>query len=469
MLVRGSHGIVPFIGVPLLFFFSIIWWTHREPSTWNTLKETVSLLGTWETSSISGQDFKQSGDQAPFPDRPSRLSPELRPHRELVSLSTANRKYFSIVFGDKEAINPSILPHPQLEDTYIIIAQQQRSNINNTVWFAELVCNARFTNDALACLESPVILPIAATFGGKCKGDLTFFNFNVGPHDARAFYGPDGPYVIYGSNSLYTCFGQWMQDLRMLTDWGNEFVGQDFRVGTELSRHKPYGRVEKNWFVFWDKDDQLYVHWDIQPKRAFARLYPDGSVGKDLAKYAKTDKKCMQKYMPPTGPVMEDCHQATNSLSITTCKRSDPNCRENDSNTFILNIFHFKSYHVFHGVYEPYVMLTQQHAPFAIHAIGSKPLWINGRGGPGAGKLPDVYSEDIWGPWNQTEMVFVTSISWKAHGSKYHGFADDVMFLGFGVEDEKTGGIDILAGDLLADLNLCQKVPTSFMGIGDLD
>lgn len=114
---------------------------------------------------------------------------------------------------------------------------------------------------------------------------------------------------------------------------------------------------------------------------------------------------------------------------------------------------------MFHGVYEPYVMLLQQHAPFAIHAIGSRPLWINGRGKAGEGKVPEIWNETIFGPWNQTEMIFVTSISWKSHGSRYHGYADDVMFLGFGIEDEKTGGIDIIAGDLLADLNLCKTGP----------
>ena len=39
------------------------------------------------------------------------------------------------------------------------------------------------------------------------------------------------------------------------------------------------------------------------------------------------------------------------------------------------------------------------------------------------------------------------------------------MFLGFGIEDETTGGIDIVAGDLLADLNLCQT-PKKQKGIG---
>ncbi|KAH7342367.1 hypothetical protein BKA65DRAFT_290630 [Rhexocercosporidium sp. MPI-PUGE-AT-0058] len=463
MLAKG--GIAPFICAPLLVLFFIFWRAHHEPSSWNTFKGTISTspFSPSEPGVGSGQVSQQKGDspQVVLPGEPTNVSPEHLPHRELVSLSTADGNYFPIVFGDKGAINPSILAHPQLEDVYIIVAQQQRSEINNTVWFAQLVCNANFTNGVLGCMESPTILPISATYGDKCKDELVFFNFNIGPHDGRAFYGPNGSYVLFGSNSHYTCFGQWMQDLRVLTDWGIEWRGDDFRSAVELRRHKPYGRVEKNWFVFWDKDGEMYVHWDIQPKRSFAKLRADGTVGKDLAKYAKSDKKCMAKYMPRTGPKMEDNHQATNSLSITTCKRSDPNCKSDDSNTFIINIFHFKSYHFFHGVYEPYVMLFQQHSPLAIHAIGSKPLWIKGRKEAGKGRMPDVYNEQAFGPWNQTEMVYVTSISWKAHGSRYHGYADDIMFLGFGIEDQTTGGIDIVAGDLLADLNLCKTPPKS--------
>jgi hypothetical protein len=251
-----------------------------------------------------------------------------------------------------------------------------------------------------------------------------------------------------------------MQDLRVLVDWGlTNFWKREFRQGTEIQRHPPYGAVEKNWFVFWDKHGQIYVHHDLAPKRGrhFAKLAPDGSIGKDLAKQATTDKKCMAKLMPKLAPRMESVHQATNSLSITTCRRSDPACEPDDSNTFILNIFHFKSFHYFHGVYEPYVMLFQQASPFAIHAIGQKPLWISGRGGHGEGKRPVFYSDD-WGEWNQTEMIYVTSVSWKAQGMKYHGFIDDVMFIGFGIEDERSGGIDVVAGDLLADLGLCSKI-----------
>jgi hypothetical protein len=287
--------------------------------------------------------------------------------------------------------------------------------------------------------------------GSKCQDSAAPFALSIGPHDARVFYGPSTPYVMYGSTSEYTCFGQWVLDFRLLVDWGFEwFEKEQFRTPTELQRPPPYGVVEKNWFVFWDKDEQIYAHYDIAPKRVFAKLSYDGSVGPDLAPLAAaSDAVCMAKYLPKIGPEDESLHQATNSLSITLCKRSDAACKPNDTNTFIINIFHYKKFHNFHSVYEPYVMLFQQAAPFAIYGISSKPLWISGRGKPGEwGDLDERTA-------HQTQMLYVTSLSWKKHGQKYHGYIDDVMFVLFGIEDTKTGGIDVVAADLLMGLGLC--------------
>lgn len=392
-------------------------------------------------------------------------------HHQIFSVSTADKKYFHIDFGEYQAINPSIITHPTLPNTYIIVGQKHKSAAEeNSIWFAELVCNAAFTKDGskLKCIAPPVILPIAATTGdaSKCTGDLSFFPLNIGPHDARVFYGPDSPYTIYGSNSALTCFGQWILDFRLLVDWGYQTPTPDrFHVATELQRPLPYGAVEKNWFVFWDKNQQLYAHYDVAPKRVFAKLELDGSVGPDLSELSGGgDEICMQRYMPRmANEEHESIHQATNSVSITLCKRSEAGCEPNDDNTFILSIFQHKSFYAFHSVYEPYAMLFRRSAPFEIHAISSKPIWINGRGKPGQGKKPDVlaHREERTGEkvvWDQTEMLYVTSLTWKSHELKYHGHGDDVLFIGFGIEDSATGGIDVLAAELLQDMNNCADI-----------
>lgn len=238
-----------------------------------------------------------------------------------------------------------------------------------------------------------------------------------------------------------------------MMDWPFElFHRERFRTFTEVQRPEPYGIVEKNFFVFWDKNEEIYAHFDITPKRVFTKLSYDGSIGPDLGpESAAEDDKCLAKYLPKIIPESESIHQATNSLSITLCKRSDPTCVPDDSNTFIMNIFQHKKYYSWHSVYEPYVMLFKQSAPFAIHGISTKPLWISGRGKPGQWKRLDGTP----GFEDQTQMFYVTSLSWKQQGQKYHGYIDDMMFVFFGIEDSDTGGIDLVAGDLLAGLGLC--------------
>ena len=378
-------------------------------------------------------------------------------YNEVFSSSTADQRYFMIDFGDQKAMNPNIIPHPVLEDTWIVVAQLSPESNQ----FAEIACNAKFDNDTLRCINHAIALPIAPTFGDKCAGDLDLLALNRGPHDARVFYGPRTPYTIYGSNSAFTCFGQWVQDFRTLVEWGYEsFDENDFFHQTELQRPPPWGMMEKNWFLFFDQNDQAYLHYDMVPQRVFAKVETNGAVGPDLALLtAAHDEKCMARYMPTIGPQLESIHQATNSLLVTLCKRHDTSCVPDDSNTFIFTIFQHKSYFNFHAVYEPYLMLFEQTAPFKVYSISRKPFWIHGRG---EGRPVDFgrtnsvpQSSEAENGGLREEMFYVTSISWKTKGQKYHGYIDDVLFVAFGIEDVHSAAIDVVAGDLLQDLGIC--------------
>ena len=376
-------------------------------------------------------------------------------HQWLYSKRGIDRKYFYIDFYGNNAYNPNIIPHRTKNDTFIMVAQQQDHSVENSVWFAEWICEGKFKDNKLQCLSPPSILPIAATIGHNCKDDLAFFGYNVGPHDARVFYGPRAPYAIFGSQSKYACFGMWMQDFRNLMDWGLEVYNysEDWKMAQELQRPTKYGVIEKNWFVFWDADEKLYVHHDFEPRRVFAKLAVDGSVGPNLAPKAKGDDQCMSRFMPAVAETQESIHQATNALSVTLCKRGE--CEPNSSNTYIFTIFQHKSYYQFHSNYEPYVMLWANTAPFSIYGISKKPFWFNGRGGPGKAQRPSYIGPEA--EWNQTEMNYVVSMAWATRGQTYHGYLDDELFISFGVEDGSTAAIDIEAGDLLTDLNLCSS------------
>ncbi|KEF57740.1 uncharacterized protein A1O9_05660 [Exophiala aquamarina CBS 119918] len=378
-------------------------------------------------------------------------------HREIFSLSTKNRKYFPLKFGNHIVYNPNILPHPTKHDTWIIAGQHEGS-CEKHVDLEEMVCDAIFWEDVLSCITPPTLLPVEPSIQGTCEGDLAVLNLQYGPRDARVFYGPSAPYILYGSQSIFTCISIWLQDVRMLLeDFRLEqlALSKIFERATEVERPMPYKEMEKNFFLFWDSQEQMYAHYDIFPNRVFAQLSANGSIGPDLATAAEfSDKMCMAKYLPTVGPDRESLHQATNSLSITLCKRVDSSCVPNDSNTFIITIFHKKVSKDYHPVYEPYVMLLQRDAPFAIHAISQRPLWISGRG-PFTNESGSILWKDQEPPKGHTEMFYMTSMSWKSHVQKYHGHIDDDLFLAFGIEDSKAGAVDLKAGDLLQDLAYC--------------
>lgn len=365
---------------------------------------------------------------------------------------TEDGNYFDIDFDELVVYNPNLIPHPTKQETWIMVAKEKLQLAPIT---HEMACDGIFRDGRMHCSEPAFPLPIANTTSYKCEGGLGFLNFNRGPHDARVFYGPEHPYTIYGSNSGITCFGQFVQDLRALYQWPDydEHTPSDYRIGTELSRPPPHADVEKNWFMLWDSANQPYVHYDMAPKRVYAALYPNGRNGEDLAPMAASnDEQCAKKYLPIVSGVWDSFHQATNSLRITLCSRKDPTCIPNDKNTYIMNIFHHKQFVDFHSIYFPLVTLFDRSPPFAMHSVAARPFWVSGRKGP----LAPKQGEEI--DWSTSEMVYITSMSWKGHDQKYDGYIDDTLFLAFGIEDAHTGGMDIRAGDLLQSMGFCSDL-----------
>lgn len=390
-------------------------------------------------------------------------------HHEIFSQTSQNRGFFPIYMGGLQIYNPNVIPHPRRSDVWIVVGQHQQTDVHR-VGAQQLVCAASFLEDALTCIEEPAVLSTEPSIKGECEGKYANYNMRPGARDARIFYGPNAPMISYGSQSSYACLGVWLQNLRSMVDlFTQERASQTvFRTATELRRPPPFRRFEKNFFLFWDENNELYVHHDLHPQRVFAKLNDGGSVGPDLAGEATVgDTACMAKYMPTISNKDESIHQATNSLLITMCRRSDYDCRPHGGNTFIMIIFHHQTYHDHHPIYEPYVMLFQSHAPFAVYAIGQKPLWIHGRGtlvdsqtrsakATHPTKAAALYDSSITGTHpNRTQMLYITSMSWKVHGQKYHGYIDDPVFLSFGIDDERAAVMDVKAEDLVQNLGKC--------------
>lgn len=436
--------------------------SHWKSGDWTSAEDRLPVVESSDTlpQSSSDDDTLVSTDVSE-PHEHAHIQPELtafatNTHHEIFSQSTEDGRYFLVRFRGKRAMNPNIIPHPTSKDVWFIVAQQYKTLGQNSAWFTELACEATFQDGELQCLEHPTILPLASISSLHCTGDFDYYDLSIGPHDARVFQGPDHPYIMYGSQSQHSCFGLWMQDFRRLVDWRHDYQqSYAFRQATDLQRPAPYAPVEKNWFVFWDKDQQIYAHYDVYPKRAFAKLQPDGSVGADLSHLtSESDNRCMEQLMGSELATSPKLHQATNSLAITMCAKADPACKKTADNTFILTIFQKKTEAKFHSVYEPYVMLFKQTPPFQIHALSTKPIWIHGRRAPNEEKATG-HDGDSDIPLDQSEMLYVTSMSWKNSSRRYHGYLDDVIFLAFGIEDSQAGAIDVLASDLLEHVGLC--------------
>ncbi|PPJ57807.1 hypothetical protein CBER1_00153 [Cercospora berteroae] len=403
-------------------------------------------------------------DEGPGVDMYGRRTPH---YRKLYSMTSPEKKYWLVWLGGEAGYNPNLLPHPTEPDRWVVLAQHERSD-EMTAEHQELVCTAGFFMDKLVCSETPTVMQVTDSIVGNCTDGNAWINLVVGPRDARMFYGPDAPFVMYGSQSAHACLGIWMHDGRMLLPPFQAASQQAdiayFKEATELQRPEPWHAFEKNFFVFWDDKGGVYVHNDLWPRRSYAALGPVGNVGDDLApQTVEADARCMNAFMPPVEHyeyASEGIHQATNSLSITMCARADPTCTPTDSNTFIMTVFHWKAWREFHGIYEPYIMLFKRTSPFPIHAIGQRPYWVYGRGPFTAESgSPKYRGHEDQIPKGHTEQIFFTSMSWKNKGQTYHGYVDDPLFLSFGIEDGKAGVIDVHAGDLLQDLAECSKAP----------
>jgi hypothetical protein len=161
MLVREVRRSLPFF-VPLLVLVFIALRTYDR-----TLVQLPSFGDVGPKDSAGGESKApaKAADPAKDPKKDVHRSGYVPgTYQDLFSASTSNKKYFPVVFDRQHSINPNAIPHPTLNDTWIIVSQLQRSEVENTVWFAELVCNAVFKESGeLACVDPPFILPISTT------------------------------------------------------------------------------------------------------------------------------------------------------------------------------------------------------------------------------------------------------------------------------------------------------------------
>lgn len=459
----------------VVLLLSFVWHQGAVPQRFeHTSKTHPTHVFTQPYDSPHGPDTIIPGDHAEHPEMEDRFAELFTPeqkqasdeknqieHNVLYSRNiSSDGKMWMIDFIDQIAYNPSLLPHPYKEDTFIAVANRDNAKDRGHLWNVQLVCEVTVQDQHFKCTKSPMNLPIASTDTNQCKGDMAANNDFIGPHDARIFHGPNHPFAMYVSQHPYVCLGEHLHDFRRLLYWDVDGVEnkQPFFFPTPLQRPGEYGKQQKNWFLFWDStNENMYMHATLTPKRVFAKIHADGSAGKNLAPMAEAhDSKCMAKHMPQiSSNGLEFIHQATNSLAITLCNRGT--CTPSSENTFNMIIFQIKTFYG-RGNYFPYVMLFRRTPPFKIYGISRKPLWYHGRGYPMANwTMRPGFDDGVFHPVNQTELAFTTAMSFKSRELTMHGYLDDEVFVTFGLEDRKTGGIDVLVGDLLRDVAVCEE------------
>ncbi|OLL26778.1 hypothetical protein NEOLI_001746 [Neolecta irregularis DAH-3] len=361
-----------------------------------------------------------------------------------------------IDFGSAK-LNPNILPlPPNAKYPYFIIG---RSTTDGS--YQEIVaCFADFEHlpltqrRILKCVDEPKVITVPSTKAKKCE--KTWMELVKGPHDPRVFWSPKGePLMTFGTQSSFTCFGQWIVDLRAVYQPLNDLLSGtiggniNFSELQELRRPEPYGEFEKNWFLIWDETGDMYVHHDSNP-RVFSKLGVETPV--NLAQ----EKPCRSLPDPSLLPEGVDHHQSTNTLLVFLCKRLS--CPPNPPQVLI-SIHQKKYFEMYHAFYQRYVIVYS--ATFPFHEIGrTKMLDMLGTK---EGEMNYIVSL-AWEVRNQGSLAppkghvgeglsDQDATSWKEH--LYDGYLDDTVLISLGIEDKYSAMLDVIAQDLVGCLDTC--------------
>lgn len=92
-----------------------------------------------------------------------------------------------------------------------------------------------------------------------------------------------------------------------------------------------------------------------------------------------------------------------------------------------------------------------------VEGKGKKRVMVK-KGGLGIGRPPiGIPSIGRKKKRTHSDMFYVSSINWRDRGRRHKGYLDDVVMLGFGIEDHGSGGMDVVVGDLIGGFGRCDE------------
>ncbi|KAI4220061.1 MAG: hypothetical protein LQ349_008180 [Xanthoria aureola] len=375
----------------------------------------------------------------------------------------------------------------------------------------------------LRCASAPISLNVPPTPAELCHGKYLPFVDVPGFHDPRIFWSGKGePLMMVNTQSRYACFGLWMIDLRSLHPSLQNLLAssprhpslgplKSYPTLTELTRNPPSTRssIEKNWLPFFPSSGESYIHYDLSHPsntsmrgRTFAKLLGNGFTTTNLTD--PLELPCLiEDDAKETDPVKKGgtWHQATNSLRLILCNRTDPKCKDTNENTVFFAIIHrkFPNYLDLPLRYERYFMVWSSTPPFSLLGISKHPIlmanetasgwtesenWsddpvnvetvekfkkqhhaVNHLGQNGTHNVSSTETlsmEPFGGKEYWAYFTYTVSIAYawgrgnsEEVGDKNVGYLDDKVVLAIGIDDKGQGFARAKAADLVQCLRAC--------------
>ncbi|KAK9472680.1 uncharacterized protein V1510DRAFT_416606 [Dipodascopsis tothii] len=172
--------------------------------------------------------------------------------------------------GALPRFNPSILPLPASADhPYLGFASQVRGS-NYELWACELSFGVKKISKRMSmqCATDPVHIPIPITSSSQCL-DHHYLALRAGPQVPRAFFSPDGaPLLMYSGNSADDCIGQFVVDLRMYYPNLVQLFPDPpiiYSQPVELRRPGVKQEFEQNWVLMFEHN-KTFIHQDLLPR-----------------------------------------------------------------------------------------------------------------------------------------------------------------------------------------------------------
>lgn len=133
-LVTWQYRII--LGTGLLFVFIFLAFTLQFHAPDYVQKQHQSTSSS-ETETQSNEGDKTQLPTPPAVNHKATTASVATTHLKIFSNMTEDGKWFPIEFADRHAYNLNIIPHPDKEDTWIVVAQRDKSRDADIVWFIE--------------------------------------------------------------------------------------------------------------------------------------------------------------------------------------------------------------------------------------------------------------------------------------------------------------------------------------------